>query len=84
MEPGYYRNSGVKMAKGILEFNLPEEEKEFEHAVHYFKAYKALWDMEAWLRNQLKYKDLKPTARKTLEEVREEFSDLVGNLLEDM
>lgn len=84
MELGCNSKCGVKMAKGILEFNLPEEEKEFEHAAQYFKAYKALWDMDAWLRNQLKYKDLKPTARKTLQEVREEFVDLVGNLLEDM
>jgi hypothetical protein len=41
--------------KAILEFNLPEENPEFEMAVNASKMYSVLWQMDQWLRAQYKY-----------------------------
>jgi hypothetical protein len=41
--------------KAILEFNLPEDQIEFEFATNGSKWWKVCWDMEQWLRQQNKY-----------------------------
>ena len=41
--------------KAILEFTLPEEQVEFDCAVDGVKWMSAMWDLDQWLRNQLKY-----------------------------
>jgi len=41
--------------KAILEFNLPEELEEYNLVNNAFKMHSALWDMEQWLRTQVKY-----------------------------
>ena len=41
--------------KAILEFNLPEENIEFEMAVNASKMHSVLWKMDQWLRAQYKY-----------------------------
>ena len=41
--------------KAILEFNLPEDNTEFEMAVNASKMYSVLWEMDQWLRAQYKY-----------------------------
>jgi len=41
--------------KAILEFNLPEENIEFEMAVNASKMHSVLWQMDQWLRAQYKY-----------------------------
>jgi hypothetical protein len=43
------------MAKAILEFNLPEEQVEFEQAVNASKYSSVLWDLDQLLRNKTKY-----------------------------
>ncbi len=41
--------------KAILEFNLPEDNTEFELATNASKMYSVLWDMDQWLRAEYKY-----------------------------
>ena len=45
------------MAKGVLYFNLPEEETEFQQATDGFKLYAFLWDLDMFLRNKVKHGD---------------------------
>jgi hypothetical protein len=41
--------------KAILEFNLPEDQSDFDSAVNGAKAQSTLWQMDQWLRQQYKY-----------------------------
>jgi hypothetical protein len=41
--------------KAILEFNLPEENTEYELVNNASKMYSVLWEMDQWLRTQYKY-----------------------------
>ena len=41
--------------KAILEFNLPEDQSEFDLAVNGAKAQVTLWELDQWLRAQYKY-----------------------------
>ena len=41
--------------KAILEFNLPEDQPEFDLAVNGSKMHLVLWEMDQWLRAQYKY-----------------------------
>lgn len=41
--------------KATLEFNLPEDSREFEVATKGGNMHSVLWDMDQWLRTQYKY-----------------------------
>ena len=41
--------------KATLEFNLPEDNSEFELATNGSKMHIVLWEMDQWLRAQYKY-----------------------------
>jgi hypothetical protein len=65
--------------KSILEFNLPEDQSDFDmcnNARHY---YSALWEIHNQLRQWRKYEN-KETL--TMEEVDEMFFNAVGGLLD--
>ena len=58
--------------KAILEFELPEDHIDFENASMGYKWKLLAWDMDQWLRNQLKYRyDYKENEYETLEKVRD-------------
>ena len=64
--------------KAILEFNLPEDQIDFDLAVNAAKAQATLWEMDQWLRAQYKYmpddeysKDKYETFEKCREQLRE-------------
>ena len=68
--------------KAILEFNLPEDQSDFDLAVNGAKAQVALWKMDQWLRAQYKYmsddeysKDKYETFEKCREQLREIMFD---------
>ena len=61
------------MPKGILEFNLPEEESEFKDAVDVGRIKSALWDFTQDLRTWLKHGHTFKSADEALETVREKF-----------
>jgi hypothetical protein len=41
--------------KATLEYNLPEDKVEFDCAIDGVKWMSAMWELDQWLRNQLKY-----------------------------
>jgi hypothetical protein len=41
--------------KAVLEFNLPEDQTNFEFASEGSKWWSIIWDMDQWLRSQIKY-----------------------------
>ena len=59
--------------KAILEFNLPEDNQEFELATKASKMYCTLWELDNWLRQEIKYKD------KELDEVRDKLRELMND-----
>lgn len=60
--------------KAILEFNLPDDNQEFELASKALKLYGTLWDFDVWLRTQIKYND-----QDQYEPVREKLRELMNN-----
>ena len=63
--------------KAILEFNLPEDEEQFDAANRGMDWALVVWDLDQLLRNKLKYEEHVTDIRKTLEEVREVLYDLM-------
>jgi hypothetical protein len=64
--------------EGILKFNLPEEETEFKMAVNSSNFYTSLWDMDQWLRSQIKYNEsLTDTEYETYEKVRSKLHEIM-------
>jgi len=59
--------------KAILEFQLPEDNQEFELYTKALKMYSTLWDFDIWLRSEIKYKD------KELDEVRDKLRELMND-----
>jgi len=64
--------------KAILEFNLPEDQSDFDLAANGAKSQVALWEMDQWLRSQYKYmsdeeysKDKYETFEKCRDQLRE-------------
>jgi hypothetical protein len=65
--------------KAILEFNLPEDKSEFEDASNGTKWKLLVWDLDQYLRSQIKYNsdNLTDEAYNKLEKVREQLHDLI-------
>lgn len=61
------------MAQAILIFNLPEDNQEFELHTKALKMYSTLWELDNWLRGEIKYKD------KELNEVRDKLRELMND-----
>jgi len=60
--------------KAILEFNLPDDNQEFELASKALKMYSTLWDLDVWLRTQIKYNN-----QEQYEPVREKLRELMND-----
>ena len=65
------------MPKAILEFNLPEEQDEFELAQNGVKYSIVLEDLSMWLRNEMKYKDHPEAHYNILDEVRRKLHEIM-------
>jgi hypothetical protein len=63
--------------KATLEFNLPEDQAEFDLAVQGSKMYVALWDISQELRTLWKYEELSEEEWKIVERIRESFYDIL-------
>jgi hypothetical protein len=59
--------------KAILEFNLPEDNQEFELASKALKMFGTLWDFDVWLRTEIKYNN-----QEQYEPVREKLRELMN------
>lgn len=65
--------------EGILKFNLPEEEPEFRMAVNAGNYYSSLWEMDQWLRSEIKYNDsLTENEYETYEKVRDKLREIMS------
>lgn len=61
-----------KTPEVILKFYLPENQDEFETAINGYKWKFAMWDLDQWLKSQIKYRDdFKENEYETLEKCRE-------------
>jgi len=58
--------------KATLEFNLPDDQEEFNHANNGFNYYMALVEMDEWLRAEYKYND-----KEEMYEVREKLRQII-------
>lgn len=63
--------------KTIMEFNLPEDQIEFDFAVQGSKMYSALWDISQELRQIWKYEQLKDDEFKMVERIRDKFHEIL-------
>jgi len=63
--------------KATIEFNLPEDENEFEYATKGSEMFLILWNVKQEYRKLMKYHDLTETEYKLIE-------DLNNKLLEDL
>ena len=60
--------------KAILEFNLPEDNQEFELHTKALKMYSTLWDFDVWLRSEIKYNN-----QEQYEPVRDKLRELMSD-----
>jgi hypothetical protein len=58
--------------KATLEFNLPEDQDDFNYATNGFNYYMALVEMDEWLRAEYKYND-----KEDMYEVREKLREII-------
>ena len=58
--------------KATLEFNLPDDQEDFNHATNGFKYYLSLVEMDEWLRSEYKYND-----KEEMYEVREKLRQII-------
>ena len=66
--------------KAILEFNLPDEQSDFDNAVDGYKWSLAAWELDQHLRSQLKYNDeLTEEQYDTCQEIRDKLWDILGD-----
>ena len=68
---------GWRKMKAILEFNLPEDEEQFNAANKGMDWALLTWDIDQLLRNKLKYSDLLPNTRAELEEIRDTLNEML-------
>lgn len=65
------------MGKVILEFDSVEDQTEINHALNGYKWYLVVWDMDQYLREQLKYNlNLTEEQYQVLEEAREKLKEI--------
>jgi hypothetical protein len=69
------------MSEGILKFNLPEEQGDFELASNATKWYLVAWDMDQYLRNVTKYASDNETQERidAFQEVRDRFWEIMND-----
>ena len=63
--------------KATLEFNMPEDQVEFDFAVHGGKMYSALWDISQELRAIWKHEELSDEEFKMVERIRDKFHEIL-------
>ena len=63
--------------KATLEFNLPDEQLEFDNAVNGWRWSSIVWELDQHLRSQIKYNDkLTEEQYKVLQEVRDKLHEI--------
>lgn len=65
------------MPKVTLEFEVPEDQSGLEAALDGDKWRAVAWDLDQWLRSQIKHSDRAPLILSVLQEVRDQLRDQV-------
>lgn len=65
--------------KATIEFNLPDDQHEFDLAIQGGKMYSALWDISQDLRKLWKYEELSEEEWKMVERIRDKFYEILGD-----
>lgn len=60
--------------KATLEYNLPEDQEDFNHATNGFNYYMALVQIDEWLRAEYKY-----NGNQEMWEVREKLREIISD-----
>jgi len=63
--------------KAIFEFNLPEDQHDFEFATQGGSMYSALWDISQELRKMTKYDELSDEEWKIAEKIKKKFHEIL-------
>ena len=58
--------------KATLEYNLPEDQEDFNYATNGFNYYHALYEMDQWLRSEYKY-----NGKEEMYEVRNKLREII-------
>lgn len=65
--------------KAILEFNLPDDQEDFDMATKGLKWYMVAWEMDQYLRTRLKYEDtISDEQYEAVEKARERLRELMS------
>ena len=75
-----FRKHKYKNMKAILEFNLPDDQQDFELATKGLKFWSILWDLDQSLRSKTKYAsdDLPQDKYDAYQEIRNELHELMS------
>jgi len=65
--------------KATLEFNLPDDQAEFDLATQGSNMYSALWDISQELRTLWKYEELSDQEWKMVERIRDKFFEILDD-----
>ena len=67
--------------KAILEFNLPEDQSDFDNAVNGAKWSLVAWELDQWLRSQIKYtpEEISQDAFDAFEQCRDKLHEIKGD-----
>jgi hypothetical protein len=63
--------------KATIEFNLPEDQTEFEIATNANKYYSALFKFQQYLRNKLKHQELTTEQEAVVEKIQSDFLQML-------
>ena len=69
-----WRTIKTNNMKATLEFNLPEDQDDFNYATNGFNYYMALVEMDQWLRSEYKY-----NGKEEMYEVREKLREIISD-----
>jgi hypothetical protein len=64
--------------KAILEFDLPEDNHDFQAAINGENYKSAIWEFDQLLRSEMKYKELTDETYKALDYCRKELRKILG------
>ena len=70
---------GWRKMKAILEFNLPENEEQFNAANRGMDWALVTWEIDQLLRNRLKHGNLLPNTTAELEEIRDTLNEMLAD-----
>ena len=65
--------------KAILKFDLPEEQEEFNDAVNGNAFKTVIWELDQYMRSQLKHGDLPDDVHEKVQEIRDQLHSILDD-----